>query len=93
MNKYNAPGIVASIKSRKLRWIGHIQRMSQDRVVKRILDGKMGGGRRRGRFRLIWIDGVFKYSSLNCIYFSWNYIYLSGIVDYCNYFKFRNNTS
>ncbi|PSN54960.1 hypothetical protein C0J52_02305 [Blattella germanica] len=32
--------------------------MSQDREGKKILDGNMGGCRRRGRPRLRWIDDV-----------------------------------
>ncbi|PSN53673.1 hypothetical protein C0J52_06792 [Blattella germanica] len=53
MNKYNAPDIVASIKSRILKWRGHIQRMSQDRVVKKILDEKIGE-----RKTQTWINDV-----------------------------------
>ena len=41
-----------------LRWFGHVERMEDDRLVKRVYDSEVMGGRRRGRPRKCWIDGV-----------------------------------
>ena len=33
---YKAPKIVAAIKARRLRWLGHVERMGQHRVPKKV---------------------------------------------------------
>ena len=53
------------IKSRKLRWAGHVARMDERRSAFKILTGKPTGkrpvGRPRRRWRTIseWIFGIF----------------------------------
>ena len=42
----------------RVRWAGHVQRMSEDRLSKRALKAKEGGRRRRGRPKLRWKDCV-----------------------------------
>jgi hypothetical protein len=37
---YSLPNIVRMIKSRRLRWAGHVSRMGEGRVVYRVLVGK-----------------------------------------------------
>jgi hypothetical protein len=37
---YSAPGIVRVIKSRKMRWAGHVARMGEGRGIYRVLVGK-----------------------------------------------------
>ena len=52
---YSLPNIVRMVKSRRMRWAGHVARKGQERGVYRILVGKpegkrpMGGPRRRWR--------------------------------------------
>ena len=41
-----------------LRWFGHVERMGDDRLAKRVYDSNVRGMRRRGRPRKCWIDGV-----------------------------------
>ena len=41
-----------------LRWFGHIERMSEERMVKRIYKSEAVGARARGRPRVRWKDGV-----------------------------------
>jgi hypothetical protein len=41
-----------------LRWYGHVERMEEERVVKRIYMPKVEGSRIRGRPKLRWMDGV-----------------------------------
>ena len=43
---------------RVLRWFGHVERMREYRVARRVLIVKVSGGRVRGRPRLGWMDGV-----------------------------------
>ena len=51
-NLYSSPNIVRVIKSRKMRWAGHVAGMAERRVVYRVLVGKPEGKRRLGRPRL-----------------------------------------
>ena len=41
-----------------LRWFGHVERMDQYRMVRRVLMAEVSGGWLRGRPRLGWMDGV-----------------------------------
>jgi hypothetical protein len=43
---------------RRLEWLGHVIRMDKTGSVKKIFEGKLEGGRGRGRPRLRWINGV-----------------------------------
>ena len=43
---------------RALRWFGHVERMDDYRMARRVLMAEVSGGRVRGRPRLGWMDGV-----------------------------------
>ena len=43
---------------RVLRWFGHVERMDDCRMAKRLLMVEVSEGRVRGRPRLNWMDGV-----------------------------------
>ena len=43
---------------RVLRWFGHVERMDEHRMPRRVLMAEISGGRARGRLRLGWMDGV-----------------------------------
>ena len=43
---------------RVLRWVGHVKRVVDYRVARRVLMAQISGGRVRGRPRLGWMDGV-----------------------------------
>ena len=43
---------------RVLRWFGHVERMDEYRMVRRVLMAEVSGGRVRGRPRLGWLAGV-----------------------------------
>ena len=43
---------------RVLRWFGHVERMDEYRMSRRVLMAEVSGGRIRGRPRLGWMDGV-----------------------------------
>jgi hypothetical protein len=44
-NLYSSPNIVPMIKSRKMRWAGHVARMGEGRGVYRVLVGRPEGER------------------------------------------------
>jgi len=46
------------IKSRRMRWAGHVARMGERKGVYRILVGKPEGKRPLGRPRLRWKDNI-----------------------------------
>jgi hypothetical protein len=52
--------IVRYIKAQRLRWFGHIQRMEDDRMVKKLTNWKPFGKRTVGRPKNRWIDGILK---------------------------------
>jgi hypothetical protein len=53
-NLYSSPNIVRVIKSRRMRWAGHVARMGEERGVYRVLVGKPEGRRPLGRPRHRW---------------------------------------
>jgi len=55
---YSLPNTVRVVKSRRMRWAGHVTRMGQDRGVQRVLVGKPEGKRPLGRPRLRWEDNI-----------------------------------
>jgi hypothetical protein len=50
-NLYSSPSIIRMIKSRRMRWAGHVARMGEKRNAYRILVGKPEGKRLLGRPR------------------------------------------
>ena len=50
--------IVRLIKSRRLRWAGHVVRMEEGRSAFKILTGKPTGNRPLGRRRCRWEDNI-----------------------------------
>ena len=47
-----------TIKSRRMRWAGHVARMGEERGVYRVLVGKPEGKRPPGRPRRRWVDNI-----------------------------------
>ena len=43
---------------RVLRWFGHVERIDEYRMARRVLMAEGSGGLVRGRPRLGWVDGV-----------------------------------
>jgi hypothetical protein len=50
--------IIRQIKSRRMRWAGHVARMGEERNVYRVLMGKPEGKRSHLRPRRRWEDGI-----------------------------------
>ena len=55
---YRLPNVVGVIKSRRLRWAGHIARMEKGRRAFKILTGKSTEMRTFGRPRRRWEDDI-----------------------------------
>jgi hypothetical protein len=50
-NLYSSPDIIRQVKSRQMRWAGHVERMGEDRKVYKVLVGEPQGKRPLGRPR------------------------------------------
>jgi hypothetical protein len=57
-NLYSSPDIIRKVKSRRMRWAGHVARMGEERKVYKVLVGKLEGKRPLGRPRRRWEDGA-----------------------------------
>jgi hypothetical protein len=55
---YSSPDDVRVIKSRNMRWAGHVARMGENRGVYRVLMGKPEGKRPLGRPTHGWEDNI-----------------------------------
>jgi hypothetical protein len=53
-----SPNIVRVIKSRRMRWTGHVARMGKGRSACRVLVGRPEGKRPLGRPRRRWEDNI-----------------------------------
>jgi hypothetical protein len=57
-NLYSSSSIIGMIKSRRMRWAGHVTRMEGDRNAYRILMGNPEGKRPLGRPKRRWVDNI-----------------------------------
>jgi hypothetical protein len=57
-NLYSSPNIIRTIKSRRMKWAGHVARMGEKRNAYRILVGKPEGKRPLGRRKHRWVDNI-----------------------------------
>jgi hypothetical protein len=55
---YSSPNVVRVIKSRRMRWAGHVACMGEGRGVYRVLVGKPEGKRPLGRHRRRWENNI-----------------------------------
>jgi hypothetical protein len=54
----SSPNIIREIKSRRMRWAGHVERMGEGRGAYRILVGRPEGRRPLARPRRRWEDNI-----------------------------------
>jgi hypothetical protein len=57
-NLYSSPDIIRQVKSRRMRWAGHVARMGEERKVYKVLVGKPEGKRSLGRLKRRWEDEI-----------------------------------
>jgi hypothetical protein len=55
---YSSPSIIRIIKSRRMRWAGHVARMGEKRNSYSLLVGKPEGKIPLGRPRRRWVDNI-----------------------------------
>jgi hypothetical protein len=55
---YSSPSIFIIIKSRWMRWAGHVARMGEERNAYRLVVGKSEGKRPLGRSRRRWAENI-----------------------------------
>jgi hypothetical protein len=55
---YSSPSIIRIMKSRRMRWAGHVVRMGEKRNAYRLLVGKPEGKRPLGRPRRRWVNYI-----------------------------------
>ena len=69
---YTSPNIARVIKSRRMRWVGHVARMGEERGAYRVLVGKPEGKRQLGRPRRRWVDNIrMDLQEVGCGYVDW----------------------
>jgi len=69
---YSSPNIVRVIKSRRMRWAGHVAHMGEERGAYRVLVGKPEGKRPLGRPRHRWVDNIrTDLQEVGCWYMDW----------------------
>jgi hypothetical protein len=55
---YSLPNIVRVVKSRRMRWAGHVVRLGEEAGVHNLLVGELEGKRPLGRPRRRWEDNI-----------------------------------
>jgi hypothetical protein len=69
---YSSPNIVRVIKSRRMRWAGHVARVGEERGVYRVLLEKQEGKRPLERRRHRWVDNIrMDLEVVGCGYMDW----------------------
>ena len=69
---YSSPNIVRVMKSRIMRWAGHVAHMGEERGAYRVLMGKPEGRRPLGRPRHRWVDNIrIDLQEVGCEYMDW----------------------
>ena len=68
---YSSPNIVRVIKSRRMRWAGHVARMGEERGCIGSWGGKPEGRRPLGRPRRRWADNRMDLQEVACVYMDW----------------------
>ena len=69
---YFSPNIVRLIKSRRMRWAGHVARLDDERGVYRVLLGNRRERDPLGRPRHRWVDNIrMDLQEVGCWYMDW----------------------
>ena len=69
---YSSPNIVRVIKSRRMRLVGNVARMGEERGAYRFLVGKPEEKRPLGRPRRRWVDNIMMdLQEVGCSYVDW----------------------
>lgn len=55
---FEGPDVVRHVKIDRLRWVGHVVRMSKQNLTRRVLLERIFGQRKRGRPKARFLGGV-----------------------------------
>ena len=44
------------IKAQRIRWLGHVKRMEEGAMPRKLMEGRLFVGRKKGRPHLRWMD-------------------------------------
>jgi hypothetical protein len=77
---YSLPSIIRIIKSRRIRWVGHVARMGERRNAYRLLVGKPEGKRPLGRPRRRWVGNL----RMDLVELGWGDVDWIGLAQYRN---------
>ena len=50
--------MASRVDQRVLRWFGHVERMDESRLARRVMTAEVNGGRVRGTPRFGWMESV-----------------------------------
>jgi hypothetical protein len=50
--------LLDDIKTRQLKWYGHVERMEEGRLQKKVMKWSPPGRRKRGRPKHTWMEGI-----------------------------------
>jgi hypothetical protein len=75
-NLYSSPSVIRVIKSRRMRWAGHVERMGEKRNAYRTLGVKPEGKRPLGRPRRRWVNNI----KMNLREIGWDGVVYIGLV-------------
>jgi hypothetical protein len=50
--------LLDDIKTKQLKWYGHVQRMEEGRLPKEVMKWSPSGRRKQGRHKLTWAEGI-----------------------------------
>ena len=69
---YSSPNILRVIKSKRMRWDGHVARVGEETGVYKVFVGKPQGKRPLGRPRCRWVDNIrMDLQEVGCGYLDW----------------------
>ena len=72
LHELYSPNIIRNLKSRRLRWAGHVTRVEQSRNAYRVLVGKSEGSKPLGMPRRRWEDDIkMDLWEMGCDYRDW----------------------
>jgi hypothetical protein len=54
----NGEDILKIIEAQRIRWLGHVKRMEVGAMARKMMEGRLFIGRRKGRPRLRWMEDV-----------------------------------
>jgi hypothetical protein len=57
---FKEPNIVQSIKTNRLKWIGHIRRTGESLLCRKLTFSHLDGSRKKRQPRLRWLDEVLQ---------------------------------